>query len=419
MRPKLLTTVWPLAVALVLPLWLLATPAAAFDPGFQVTTSSSTSSELSGPLRVTALPPVTGAAPVPPPRVPASAPPASVQPQGWVYTPPTLPQPRAVPAPPLPPVTAMAAPPQAWTAPYGRADAATEATMLPLQTEGGPLIYSAPELYRGSGALDVGLEPAWRRAQIPHGSYGQIVGRVPPSPGATGYVIGAGDTVQIDVLSQPELASRGNVGGDGRVTVALVGPVYIAGLTPAQAADRIAAAYKQGQYLLSPQVTVTITDYQSQVLTVLGEVRNPGRFPLKSRVSVLDGLALAGGVSEQGASTAFLLRPEGQVVTRYAVDLESLMQAGAGQHYFEMLAGDTLVVPKTEVFYIYGEVRNPNAYKLRPGMTVIQALSLAGGLTDRGSDRRIDLRRGGGSVSVSLQDPLAPDDVLYVRERLF
>ena len=157
---------------------------------------------------------------------------------------------------------------------------------------------------------------------------------------------------------------------------------------------------------------------------MLGEVRTPGRFPLRTRLSVLDGLALAGGISEQGASTAYLLRPENGVVTRYAIDLEALIQAGAGQQYFETQAGDTLVVPRTEVFYIYGEARNPNAYKLKPGMTVIQALSLAGGLTDKGSDKRIDIRRRDESgrlrtLAASLNEPLQADDVVYVRERLF
>lgn len=265
--------------------------------------------------------------------------------------------------------------------------------------------------------------PAWRRAVIPPESNAAPVGRVPP-PVTPGFTIGAGDTVQIDVLGRPELSAKGNVSGDGRVTVALLGPISIGGLTPVQAAERIAYAYKQGEYLVSPQVTVTMVDYQSQLLTVLGEVRSPGRFPIRTRLSVLDGLALAGGINEQGASTAYLLRPEDSVVTRYEIDLDALIQSGAGQQYFEMLAGDTLVVPKTQVFYIYGEAKNPNAYKLKPGMTVMQALSLAGGLTDKGSDKRIDIRRKGPdgqlqTLSANLNETLLVDDVLYVRERLF
>lgn len=273
-------------------------------------------------------------------------------------------------------------------------------------------------------SLDFNPNPAWRRAVIPADSKAATVGAVPPVASNGGYTIGAGDTVEIEVLGRPELSAKGNVSGDGRVNVALVGAIDINGLTPVQAAERIAAAYRDGQYLLNPQVTVTLADYQSQLLTVLGEVRSPGRFPMRTRLSVLDGIALAGGVTEQGAATAYLLRPEDRVVTRYEIDLEALIQAGAGQQYFEMLAGDTLVIPKTQVFYIYGEARNPNAYKLKPGMTVIQALSLAGGLTDKGSDRRIDIRRRDAdgrlrTLAASLNEPLQADDVVYVRERLF
>lgn len=250
------------------------------------------------------------------------------------------------------------------------------------------------------------------------------VQRMPASTAGNSFTIGAGDTVQLDVLGRPELSARGNVSGDGRVTAALIGAVPIAGLTPVEAADRIAAAYRTGQYLVAPQVTVTLLDYQSQQLTVLGEVHRPGRFALRTRLSVLDALALSGGITELGSSMVYLLRPQDGMVTRHELDLDALIEAGAGQQFFELFADDIVVVPKAEVFYIYGEVRNPNSYKLKPGITVIQALSLAGGLTDKGSDRRIDIRRqlpDGEllSESASLNDPLRADDVIYVRERLF
>jgi len=238
------------------------------------------------------------------------------------------------------------------------------------------------------------------------------------------FTIGVGDTVEIEVLGRPELTARGSVSDDGQVICSLIGPVKIAGLTPLQASERIAEGYRTGQYLVSPQVTVTITDYQSQLLTVLGEVGRPGRFPVRTRLSVLDALALSGGITELGASTAYLLRTAGDQVTRHEIDLDVLIQTGAGQQHFEMFAGDTLLVPKADVFYIYGEVRNPNAYKIKPGITVIQALSLAGGLTDKGTDRRIDIHRKDASghlrtLAASLNEPLRPDDVIYIRERWF
>jgi len=341
------------------------------------------------------------------------------------------------PAAPAPPLRALESnplqqAPRPSTAPFPYESSAPQAA-LPIYLAPDPVPRAAPgyssqqviQAQPGPAlSLDFTPNPAWKRAVIPPDSRAATVGSVPPPAATPGFTIGAGDTVQIEVLGRAELAAKGNVSGDGRVNVALLGPVVIGGLTPVQASERIARLYREGQYLVSPQVTVTMVDYQSQLLTVLGEVRTPGRFPMRTRLSVLDGIALAGGINEQGASTAYLLRPEDKVVTRYEIDLEALIQAGAGQQYFEMLAGDTLVIPKTQVFYIYGEAKNPNAYKLKPGMTVIQALSLAGGLTDKGSDRRIDIRRRDESgklrtLSVSLNEPLQADDVVYIRERLF
>ena len=283
-----------------------------------------------------------------------------------------------------------------------------------------PAMSGAPP----SSASTPVLGSAWRQATIPEGSNRTPVGRMPPPAAVPGFQIGAGDTVDITVLGRPELSASGNVSGDGLITAALVGAVPVLGLTPQQAARRIAQAYKDGQYLVDPQVTVTLRDYQSQQLSVLGEVKSPGRFPMRTRLSILDALALAGGINDSGAQLAYILRPEDSVVTRYEIDLDALLQAGAGQQYFELLAGDTVVVPKAELFYIYGEVKSPNAYKLKPGLTVIQALSLAGGLTDKGSDRRIDIRRRDDegelrTQAATLSDALLPNDVIYVRERLF
>lgn len=345
--------------------------------------------------------------------------------------------PEVPPPPPLStPVTATAPPLRALESQPQRANPAavngeTPALPIYLAPDPAPRLapgHNSPQVMQAQPgpalSLDFTPNPAWRRAVIPPDSRAATVGSVPPPAATPGFTIGAGDTVQIEVLGRSELSAKGNVSGDGRVNVALLGPVVLGGLTPVQAAERIARLYREGQYLVSPQVTVTMVDYQSQLLTVLGEVRTPGRFPMRTRLSVLDGIALAGGINEQGASTAYLLRPEDKVVTRYEIDLDALIQAGAGQQYFEMLAGDTLVIPKTQVFYIYGEAKNPNSYKLKPGMTVIQALSLAGGLTDKGSDRRIHIRRRDDSgklrtLSVSLNEPLQADDVIYIRERLF
>lgn len=256
----------------------------------------------------------------------------------------------------------------------------------------------------------------------------KTVATVPAPAGPAGYVVGVGDTLVITVYGQPDLSGTVNVSDDGTVPLALIGRTRVAGLTPAQAAERIAAELRNGQYLVDPQVSVTLSQYLSQQISVLGDVKNPGRFPVSVRLTVLDALALAGGVTDMGSQRIYVLRPDtsasGGIVTRYEIDIDALLAAGAGQEYFDVRAGDTLMVPRAEMFYIYGEVRAPNAYKLRPDMTVMQALSLGGGLTDKGSNSRLQIRRRGPdgrlvTESASLTDRVQANDVIFVRERIF
>lgn len=387
--------------------------------------TAAVSTPLSGPV---ASYPVRAGVPQPPrlKRIdyPAGAVPV-LQPSGA----PAVLSPQAPPVPRAAPPAALGYPPSEFATASGAVPASVTArpraglnTSTPSAL--GSTAYAPYAPYASSVGEVPSADAAWKRATVPPQSRPETVGRVPPAAALAGFTLGAGDTVQIDVLGRPELSARSNISADGMITAGLLGPVNVAGLSTAQAAEKLTRAYIDGGYLVAPQVTVTMVEYQSQQLTVLGEVKNPGRFTMRTRLSVLDGLALSGGINEQGASLAYLLRPEDGVVTRYEIDLDALIQFGAGQQYFELLAGDTLVVPRTQLFYIYGEVKNPNAYKLKPGMTVIQALSLAGGLTDKGSDKRVDIRRRSPagqleSVAVSLNESLMADDVVYVRERLF
>ena len=283
-----------------------------------------------------------------------------------------------------------------------------------------------PQVAQPTRQLRLAYQPsdAWKDAVIPVGTRRLVVGRVPPPILPTGPTIGVGDTVALSVAGRPEFTSTVTVSADGRVPVTLLGPVSILGLSPSQVSDRIADGLKRGGYLVNPQVSVLLTDSLNRQFSVLGEVKLPGRFPLKTRLSVVDALALAGGVAETGGSVAYVLRPEGEKVTRYEINLDSLVQQGEGQQFFELLPNDSVIVPRAEQVFIYGQVKQPAAFRLRPGMTVIQVLSLAGGLTDRGTERNIEIRHRDPdghleTRTATLEDPLGPGDVVYVRERLF
>jgi len=239
------------------------------------------------------------------------------------------------------------------------------------------------------------------------------------------FALGPGDAVTIAVFGRPELGTATYVGDDGAVSVPLVGNVAVAGLSTASAGQRIATAFRQGKYLVQPQVTVTMTQFRGQQVSVLGAVRTPGRFVIESKTTVLDVLALAGGITENGADVVMVLRPgkEGKV-TRHAIDLKGLSQPGTPLPTLALRAGDSIFVPAADQFSIYGEVRTPNLYRLEPGMTVVQAISRGGGLTPRGSSSRIEIQRrnpDGTTLTYDgrLTDLVRANDVIRVKERFF
>lgn len=290
---------------------------------------------------------------------------------------------------------------------------------------------TAPETFRRPAAPALLLAGAWLLAAA--------AGRAddgPPAPAAPStqtaaeaagpaLKLGVADAVTVQVYGRPELTTTTYVADDGSITVPLAGKVAVLGMPPAQAAQQVAAALREGQYLVNPQVTIVLVQYRSQQVSVLGEVRTPARFPIESRTTVFDLLAQAGGITEQGASTAYLLRPDAAGrVERIAIDLKGLTEAGAAIPTVTLRGGDALFVPRAGQFYVYGEVQSPNMYRLEPGMTVMQAISRSGGLTPRGSGSRLEIRRRGADgkyriLEPELTDPLNPDDVLRVKERIF
>ncbi len=237
--------------------------------------------------------------------------------------------------------------------------------------------------------------------------------------------LGVGDVLDIQVYGRPELSTKTYVAEDGSVQMPLAGAIQIAGLSPAQASQKLADALRKGDFVLRPQVSIQLSQFHSQQVSVLGEVRTAGRFPIESRTTVFDLLALAGGVTAAGADEIVLLRPHGEgQVTRYPLDLKSLTDEHKPVPTLALRGGDTLFVPRAEQFYIYGEVTAPNMYRIEPGMTVVQAISRGGGITARGSDSRIEIVRRTSDqkylhLQPSLLDPVMPNDVIRVKERLF
>ncbi len=251
----------------------------------------------------------------------------------------------------------------------------------------------------------------------------------PPSAATAGPLLqlGPGDQVKVDVFGRPEMDTTTYIADDGSVHVPLAGAVVIGGLSPTQAAQKVEQALKDGQFLVDPHVTFTVVQVRSQRVSVLGEVRTPGRYAVESNTSVLDLLAQAGGATDKAGDIAYVLRPDAAGnLQRYPVNLKGVMDSkDATPAVLQTLrSGDSLYVPVAQQFYIAGEVRAPAQYRLDAGMTLTQAVGRAGGVTDKGSASRVQIKRRkpDGSYAVISGKPgdlIQPDDVITVKERIF
>jgi polysaccharide export outer membrane protein len=167
-----------------------------------------------------------------------------------------------------------------------------------------------------------------------------------------------------------------------------------------------------------------VLEARSRQVSVLGSVNRPGRYILDGTTAKLtDVLAMAGGLVPAASDTAVVKR-NNQKNESMTVDLAALIGGGDATKDVEIGSGDSVFVPKAPVVYVYGEVMRGGSYRLEPGMTVMQAISVAGGITPRGSDNRVKLRRrdANGQWKESTAkpvDPVSPDDVIHVRESLF
>jgi polysaccharide biosynthesis/export protein len=230
---------------------------------------------------------------------------------------------------------------------------------------------------------------------------------------AQGDKLGVGDAVRVSVFQQPDLTLEARISERGTISMPLIGEVKLAGLSATEAGSHIAAALKRGKFLNNPQVQVALTTLRSRQVSVLGLVTRPGRYALDETSSQLaDVIAAAGGVAPTGSETV--------TVKRDGKDQKVHLLVKS----FPLKGGETIYVDRAPVFYIYGEVTRAGAYRLEPDMTVMQAIAAGGGMTPRGSDRRLKLRRPQADgkmveTDVSLQEAIKANDVIYVKEAIF
>jgi polysaccharide export outer membrane protein len=274
-------------------------------------------------------------------------------------------------------------------------------------------------------------------------STGQVPEGLNRAAQAEDYRVGPKDILDITVYREPDLSKRFRVTGGGSISFPLIGKVKVAGLPMAEIERTLEQHLARG-YLVKPQVSVMVADYQSQQVLVLGAVGQPGYYPLRGRTTVLDILSRAGGLTQVTRQNKYLVlmrqreakqvhRHEGAIrATR--IDLDRLLDQGDTTLNARLQSEDVIFVPQPASIVVFGEVKNPGAIALSERMTLVEAISKAGGFTPTAATGRVRvIRTANGSESTMRVDvadilkqgrhseniALEPDDIVVVPTSLF
>lgn len=247
-----------------------------------------------------------------------------------------------------------------------------------------------------------------------------------PSASAAEYVVGPQDRLAVSVVDEPTLTKLVTVSADGTFDYPYIGLVKAGGVTLRAIQQDITTRLKE-KYLRNPQVSVEVEAYRSQVVYVWGQVKAPGAVTLMGRINVTEALAKAGSpTSDAGAYIEINRKPkpgtDGPPAAPERISIEDL-QSGRAQSVF-LSDGDTIFVPKAETFFVTGYVKNGGPFLYQVGMTVARAISMAGGVTEKGSRTRVRITRvvNGKQVvikDVKPDDPVQPGDSVEVMSRLW
>lgn len=245
-----------------------------------------------------------------------------------------------------------------------------------------------------------------------------------PSPApAQDYIVGERDVLRITVYDNPDLTTTARVSGEGSILFPLIGEVRVAGMTTPQIAKKISGLLSDG-YIINPHVQVFVEEFKSKRATIIGEVSRPGLYELPGPTTLLELLSKAGGLTKDASDKAVIKRKISQNEQTVGVDLRQLIEKGDTSVDVTLQDGDNVYIPKAKLFYVTGEVKKPDAYKHEEGTTVIKAITMSGGFTDKASIRRITIKRkeGGRETTVEkvgFDELVRPDDVILVPESFF
>jgi polysaccharide biosynthesis/export protein len=208
------------------------------------------------------------------------------------------------------------------------------------------------------------------------------------------YTLGPGDAITVTVWNRPQLSGRHVIGPDGSIQIPTLGSVKIAGLTANQAAQMLTQLLSG--YYVAPVTSVEINSYTNNQVTVVGDVANPGVIHFDNQPTLLEALAKAGNAKGDSGQVppirCAIFRGSDRALW---LDLRPLFRGNDLAFNLRLHRNDVIYVPYAvdNVVYVMGQVTKPGAFEVTPNMSVVQALSEAGGLNDNAKPSEIVLAR--------------------------
>src|SRR5512139_3367283 len=238
---------------------------------------------------------------------------------------------------------------------------------------------------------------------------------LPPPPetifrkGGADYRIGRQDLLELRVFDLEELDQTVRVADDGSITLPLLGRLQVAGLTKGDLEKRIAMLLEE-RFVRNPQVTIFVKEYESKKVAVSGAVKKPDTYEMLGEKTLLEMISKAGGLDKDLGKEIIIFRQEDDgSAKRIAIDLDRLVYDADPELNVPVMPGDIIYVPSVEKVRIFvsGAVRNPNLYEVPRAepVTVLKAVTLAGGTTDRAAESRVQVIRtaeGGGRKTIQV-----------------
>ena len=241
------------------------------------------------------------------------------------------------------------------------------------------------------------------------------------------YLVGTGDVLRITVYDNEDLNTTVRVSGEGSVVLPLIKRVEVKGLSISEITEKLVTLYADG-YLKNPQVNIFVEEYRGQKVVILGQINRPGLYELQGTTTLLELISKAGGMTNDAGESAVIKRKSDtqglDKQIEIMINMKALIEEGDISKNISIRDGDNIYISKVGLFYVTGAVTRPDGYRYQKNLTVLKAITLAGGFTGRAGKDKIKIQRTIGSETTTLDNVnpnelVLENDIIVVPESFF